>query len=456
MISSTGKKRGRPQGRHRMRNGTEIQGLIRRGDGRWKVSATGQTFVEPDEELAVARFHEILGKNRPSNLGTVQVHRDAVEAMIDLAHRTIDAGCSLQASVTPLPSNGDDGDNDRTGSGYAISDETLSPEQWRWLRKQLVRNRKWVAERVGVEQIGWLPNLVKPALSPTLDELIECYAAKQGITREEVTRCRHFWKEFTDIIGLKTIGELEHEHIERYEAKVADMDLAPKSVKHRYTRIRTVIAYAMKRGKGQDDCRRALDKLAMLEVENVHSLDPNPIAPADFWKIQAAAVAAGDKTFAALMLFALNAALYSSEIGAVRWEDVDLNRGEFATRRNKTKVPRVCCLWPETVKALKALARDRETIFNTRVQPYQRFSIHREWTRYRTDANVKEGVTFAMLRDAAFTTACRTSVDQARVLAGHRLPGAVDHYVLRNPRFVSDVCGAIRQEFYGAKKRKQK
>jgi hypothetical protein len=57
--------------------------------------------------------------------------------------------------------------------------------------------------------------------------------------------------------------------------------------------------------------------------------------------------------------------------------------------------------------------------------------------------------TFAQIRDAAFTAACRVSLDQARVLAGHRMPGAVDHYVLRQPQFVRKACEAIRTLFKG-------
>lgn len=65
-----------------------------------------------------------------------------------------------------------------------------------------------------------------------------------------------------------------------------------------------------------------------------------------------------------------------------------------------------------------------------------------------------DGVTFSQIRDAAFTAACRLSLDQARVLSGHRLPGAVDHYVLRQPQFVAPVCAAIRTEFLNVKKGK--
>jgi integrase len=152
--------------------------------------------------------------------------------------------------------------------------------------------------------------------------------------------------------------------------------------------------------------------------------------------------------FAAMMLFALNAALYPSEVGSVRWDEIDLDRAEYVSRRRKTGIVRVAVLWPETVTAVKALTRCRETVFNTSRQAYNRFSVHREWTTYRTAAKVRDGVTFAQLRDAAFTEACRKSLDQARVLAGHKYGGATDAYVARNPRFVTEACAGVRHAFF--------
>jgi integrase len=277
--------------------------------------------------------------------------------------------------------------------------------------------------------------------------MIETYAQKPGLSAEQVTRCRHFWDEFAKLVKVTTLRELTHELVGNYEAKVLAKDLAAKSVHHRFSAIKTVIAFGLKRGKHADDCRKALDLLGMLEVDGVNTLDPRPISKVDFNKIRKAATAAGDMTFAALMLFALNACLYPSEVGAVKWDDVDIDRAEFSTKRRKTGVPRVCCLWPETVKGIKALPRDKTTIFNTTRQPYTRFSINDVWIKYRKAAEVSDDVRFAEIRDAAFTCACRIGSDPARVLAGHRLPGATDHYVRRDPQFVADACAAIRKEY---------
>lgn len=438
MLTTTPKKRGRPQARYRCRDGTEVQGLTRFSDGRWKISATGQTFVEPDEALAIARFREWQSKQEGAMVDIPTTHATIDEAADAFVHRIQ----SDDRTYIDLPVDPSDAEP------IMVSNWQPSPAVWAWFRQQVLTRPLYVAQMTGIEQIGWLRDLERPTQSPKLIDLIEVYAAKPGLSADEVARCRRFWKEFIEITAITTLRELTHEHVERYEAAIREKTLSPKSIKHRYTRIRTVIAYAMKRGKGQDDCRKALDKLAMLEVEGVNNLDPNPISRTDFLAIHAAALKAGDTTFAALLLMSMNAALYSSEVGAVRWDDLDLERGEYATRRNKTKVPRVAVLWPETIKALKAIPRDRDTVFNTSRQAYKRFSIHREWTKYREAAGIRDGVTFAMIRDAAFTTACRVNLDQARVLAGHRLPGAVDHYVLRQPQYVAPACGAIRDQLF--------
>ncbi len=53
---------------------------------------------------------------------------------------------------------------------YAVSDETLTDTQWAWLRRQIIERPRWVAERVGIEQVGYLTNLRPDTPSPLLTE----------------------------------------------------------------------------------------------------------------------------------------------------------------------------------------------------------------------------------------------------------------------------------------------
>ncbi|HEY0009879.1 MAG TPA: hypothetical protein VGB55_14215 [Tepidisphaeraceae bacterium] len=432
MKSTT--KKGRPQAFYRTSWGDRIDGLTRLADGRWKISGPKAIkFTEPDERMAIAIFR----RRQAEQSGTDKV----MLPMPDAADGTEAGRAIVKTSrgtfIARIP---------KDGGPVKMARSFDTADLWAWLREQIIAQPKWVAERVGIEQIGYLTDLKKPTESLALEGLDDVYAAKAGISKEEITRCRRFWAEFVEAVGVKTLRELSHEHVELYEAKIAQLDLSPKSVKHRYTRIRTAIAWVMKRGKGAEDCRKALDVLSMLDVPTPDTLDPNPIKPAQFWAIHKAAKDADNQTFAAMMLFSLNCALYPSEAGAVRWTDVDLDRGEFVTRRNKTKVPRVAVLWPETITALKSLPQDRPTVFNTSRMAYQRFSVFRDWKIYR-DAAKLPNVKYAEIRDAAFTAACRVDANQARILAGHRMQGAADHYVMRAPQAVGAACEAIRKAF---------
>lgn len=226
MINSTPKKRGRPIAYFRTADDTRIRGLSRRADGRWKISKTGQTFVEPDERLAVAKFYELTSTRPSSNLGNLKVHPNAEEALIDICKRAVEAGGYLDATV----------ETDGEGS-WGVADEHLSSKQWGWLRKQIFDRPKWVAQKIGIEQIGWLTDMQRPTDSPKLADIIKLYAAKPHLRTEEETRYRRFWDEFTKAVGVMTVREITHEHVERYEQHIAGLDLAPKSIKHRYSTV---------------------------------------------------------------------------------------------------------------------------------------------------------------------------------------------------------------------------
>ena len=327
-------------------------------------------------------------------------------------------------------------------------------EFWAAVRQMILEKPKYVAQMTGIEQIGYLADLQKPAGSPALKEVGELYAGKPGLSANEAGRSRLFWKEFVKAAGVETVREIDHDAVTRYEASLAGGGYAPKSILHRYSKLRTILAYAIKRGKGRDDCRRALDVLAMLEVKNAHPLNPRPIAPQAFWKIHAAAEKAGDAVYAALLLTALNACMYSGEVSALKWEEVDLKAGELATKRPKTEVCRVAALWPETVTALSSLPRQGDHVFYTSHRSYTTFSVLEKFRRFRETAGLGEETTFSMIRDAAFSIACSAgSLEATRALAGHRLPGVTDFYLKRNVCFVADACAAVRAAFFEGRPR---
>ncbi|MGC4033090.1 MAG: hypothetical protein QM754_15410 [Tepidisphaeraceae bacterium] len=101
MVKSTS-GRGRPKAIYRpKRKGDPVVGLMRLKDGRWRASGPEKyTFSESDETLAIAHFREWEAHKTLSNLGTVKVHTNVVDAMADLAKRTVEAGGELEANVS--------------------------------------------------------------------------------------------------------------------------------------------------------------------------------------------------------------------------------------------------------------------------------------------------------------------------------------------------------------------
>jgi integrase len=135
------------------------------------------------------------------------------------------------------------------------------------------------------------------------------------------------------------------------------------------------------------------------------------------------------------MLTALNMAAYGGEVSALRWDEVNLENGEVVCRRPKTGVSRVAILWPEVLAGLKKLPRLRDQVFFSIRRSFTANLVVKTWRKYRDAAGLPDDLKFSQLRDAAFTVAATTSLDQARVLAGHRI--GADHYVRRNPQFVA-------------------
>ena len=398
-------------------------------------------FREPDEKLALIRYHDLRAtKDGPK---VVTVERDTVKPQDVLL-----TGLKLMAARTSAGRVTTKRNSD--GSVTVCTDEVFDrPEYWAWLRQQIVDRRKWVAQRVGIEQIGYLDDVKPPERRLSLASAKQTYLDFAGqVSAEERQRVTRSWDEFSNIVSVDNVADITHPVGEMYERHLDASDLSAKTRKHRISAIRTVLAYCIRRGRDAVACRAALDALSAIRVTGANPLDPNPIRPGDFWAIYTAAVKADDLTFATLMLLSLNCCLYASEVAATKWTDINLNRGEFATRRRKTTVPRIGVLWPETVAALRKLpqADGYDRLFRSARGPHSRQTIFTAWQRYDGDR-----ATFGQIRDASFTTACRISLDQARLLAGHRLPGAADHYVLRQPKAVAEACQAIHEEFQVSK-----
>ena len=412
-------------------NGVTINGLYNKpGTNVWRIRATGQEYTEPDERQAIARFEAITRSTKA--MTQLPLPTSDVQQAIEQARA---AGFSkIRLEITP-------------GQQTTYSVAVGSGEFYAAVRRMLLETPQALAHATGVEWVAWGPELSQPQASPRLAAIGDSYFQNSGVSANEISRSRLFWKEFVAAVGVTTVREIDHAGVFKYEQKMLNRKLSPKSRLHRIRKVRGIFHFAIRRGQSPSDCRAALDVLAMLRVKNAHPLDPTPISKVDFWRIYDQAKTAGDDQFATMLLIALNAGLYPGEIAALRWNEIDLTTGGLVTRRPKTKVVRIAVLWSQTTRALKQLPHQGEAIFYTRQRSFTVQSASVLFRRYRDAAGVAKSVKFGMVRDASYSEAAAIDVDQARMLCGHKLAGQADAYLRRRPDLVAEACTAIAKAF---------
>jgi integrase len=463
-----GSKRGRKAQHYTTTWDEPIYGLARRpSDGRWRVIATGYTFTEADERLAVHRFRTPTAGQQGETIRIPFAAADGTDAAIaegiaraaaTLAGPSREQPAPVDQEFPPMtvqpgtgPSTGpirlEQVEGTRAIEIYRQGAPHAADAFWPWLRRLILDTPALVAERTGIEQIGYLAHLPRPRPSPTLAAVGTLYHEKAAVTPHERAKSKLFWQEFVEAVGVTTLRELTAERVAGYLDDVLSADNSRTYAKHRFGKVKTIISFARKRGLDAGDCRAALDACAVLVPPRPVPLDPHPIDPGDFAKL----LAAGDDQERAVLLLALNAALYGAEVAAARWPDLDLDGKTFVADRGKTGVIRVAVLWDRTVAALRKLPRKIESPFVAyQGNPHNANTMNKLFRDLRTRAGVDAEVKFADVRDGAYTAAAQApgvQFETVRILAGHRV-GMSDHYVKRRPDIVTDACRAIERSYF--------
>jgi hypothetical protein len=132
----------------------------------------------------------------------------------------------------------------RRGGEWELNLKTPIAETafWRKVREEPEQRPEYAAKMTGLAELAWFKTNERPGPSPSLTTLIENYSTKPELTDNERSRSRLFWKEFTKWTGATDLAGITHDTVTQFEAKLAQQDFAPRSVKHRIGKIRTVVA----------------------------------------------------------------------------------------------------------------------------------------------------------------------------------------------------------------------
>ena len=439
--------------------GETILGLMKRADGRFCPIGRSDVAFGSDERKALLRFRqwqaEQQGENNAPAYKAVQSFQQLLNGDPAYAGPSRASLLRLLAELPELSWLPDGAPADRRDpiGDYTLVAAMAFREAREYFRNLILTNPRQAAVELDVEQLAWIGRLEPPEPSLSLDEIGRDYANKKpALSAGWQRRAARLWAEFVACVGVRTVREIAADDIQRYgDGVMGAAGKSPTHSAHRFGLVKSVFAHSLKRGKDQAELQRVLLLCRMLVPARKRSKKPQPIAPEHF----AALLGQADVKWKAVLLLSLNAALYPSEVAAVRKNDIDLDAGTLVMDRGKTGVPRVAALWPRTIDAVRAYQKAKphnsEWLFVGRTgAPYDGNHVSRKFRAFRNVAGLPETVQFADIRDGAYTAAMNgAGVEEkhARLVAGHR-NGMADHYVRRNPRCVEAACAAIEQAYF--------
>lgn len=462
MVSRPTKPRGRPPQYVNDRNGNPIVGLsrnpetaIRKKNGKTyhvtdgRYYATGskpRVYFGSDFDLAVRRFRAWQARERGQKV--------EVEYDVPLSPESKKKHDVLRRAYGKPP----------VGDSLPVTDSLPEEVFWGKVRELLIdaNGRRLAAQKTGIKELEWLFDLEPPPPPMTLEEIGNLYVSKKPpIGSDERKQVRQFWRQFREIVGVDTLGELTQEHIRNYCNRVyeiqEDNGHKPSYIDKRFGKIKTVVNWLDKMNLSPDQSRRVRAMLTVLIAPKKRKSLPTPISRADVERLLKVATTEE----AAIVLLGLNCAFYPVDCRMLtKGNGLDLERGVYSAYRHKTEIPQCAVLWQRTVKAVnKHLAENpnpTDYIFVTSTgRPYGAETFRRMFVALRDRAGVKEAIKFDHLRDGAATHADAPS-RQIDVLLGHEAPGLTARYRLRHPEMVEHACKTVDAHYFPMKRRSKK
>lgn len=462
-IMATQGRRGRPCKPYLTSWGELIPGLRRERDGRWRILATRATFVEPDERLAVLRFRSMTGQTGEGTLDLRWEGEDAATAFaVAREYRSPDVTIECASRGDP--------DADDVMVRRAVSAPVSSTLFWSTMRRMLLENPALCAKRCGIPQLGSLADLPMPTPPLRLKKLLDIYFAEAETKEETRENVRDIFETFLRITQAETDTDLTQDVIWKYREHMRSRGYRAETIKAYFSRVKTVIRFCKSEGVDAERIDRLPSRMAILRAPKNSTLhDPTPISPEHFHRLF---ITAGSREswrenyWQARLMLMLNLCLHFDEVLDMMWNELDLERNTFLTRRNKRgRVIRAATLWPITINLLRSIRRTGS--------PYVFVSCHgtrfnakgqwKTWDEIREASGLKQitgpdglprTIQLDDIRDGAYTAACvAPGVEEkfARLLGGHRSHGLQDVYVARKPEMVKPACDAVLEAYFGPK-----
>ena len=273
----------------------------------------------------------------------------------------------------------------------------------------------------------------------TLKELLERYFQERGNKLASVRALRSTAKRLYAHFGEQCVlADITTDTIARFKTKCDAADMAPASINRELALLSVAFNMARRQWKW---CRSNPVSDAGLcpgEVERDRWLTPEeearllPVCPE--WLQE-------------LVRFDLNTGLRVSELVALTWPAVDLQRRILTVLKSKNKTKRGVPLNQTALAILKARLRSAKTdrvFYSVRHTPYLGNNIWRAFSRTATQAKV-EDMRFHDLRHTFATRLVQNGVDLYRVqcLLGHKNASMTQRYAHHSPESLRGGVDAL-------------
>lgn len=459
-------RRGRTATYIRDDDGREIHGLCRSPAKRdskgnvityryyaWHTPANGRTkqvWFGSEQTDAIRRFHNWKSNQSERQIKivsttTFDLPKDTAKVMRQTNARTVDELPRMFRVAL---------ETQRSTKLFELAkvDESAF---WGMVRKKILSDPNLAAQKTGIPEIGRLSSLPKPENLKLADIGTNYLLAKSKTTVDNKYKLRIAWKEFLKIVQVPTLNDLTPELIAQYHLTIHNNHSGKNNtIRHRLQAIKTILRYARKGGKALNELGRVLQLTEMFEYPKKGVVDPYPISRADFHKLLKVA----DQRMKCVLLVALNCAYYPVDVCGLRFEHVDLKKKTIVFRREKTGIVRAAVLWRSTCEALAeympTVDRSRtEAVFPNGwgVQADSQI-ITLAFNDLKAKAGIKDPkLTFSSIRDGSLTAAQVGGAQEnhIKILAGHKT-GMGDHYILRHPKMMEEVCRSIHKDYFGS------
>ena len=440
----------------------EIHGLKRRPDGRFYAAVHPTKTFGKDPRKAIKRFRAWEASRTKATIPVLA----RLQPILDHAKTRTDRGKVLLAV-----------------GGWPLDHVFVGADEaafWHTVARLIRQSPKLVAEKTGIEEIGYLTELKPPRPAMRLKDVVRYYESKNQTSQKERQTGSKAWADFLKIIRqvneAETVRDVKQAHINHFNGHIhtllAKGKLEPVTAKHKMNMIKTILNFAIKKSDESDkpDLRRIRDLCGSFDPPTTNGNGTSKgngkiITPADYHKLLKAAHNASlyvDKIdpelWEPLLLISLNCCFTGVSLRELKPEHVDLRKKTLVFPRPKNAIVRVGVLWDRTVKAIRRYQEKRphglEYLFANAGSKLNETTLCRQFQKIASKAKVK--ATHKMLRSSGFTAAVDGGCDplHAEILMGHRskLSNVTDAYLERNPQHVADATAAIEKVYFSQEK----